>query len=924
MSKELTLSHIKGRTYDVGQEVFAKRYVEQLSHSTAPLFRYVSSTSDAVIEMTVGEYHQAADAVASAMYTKAQVNRKDVIGVFLPNCIEYVIMGAAIEASGFIMMPFNPLFKAEQLAHFCNKVSPKLIVTSPEKIKTVLEADPTVKILVIKTPKEELKTIAEDIRRSDVLKNSEEIRRNLKIEKSSSEEETFKKFEQLEDQLFSYEEFLKTPIDTERLKFEREQILPHDVLFYGCTSGSTGNPKICVYENMGFTANIYGNSHNVPLEEKRVLLFAPLSTTTGHIAMDGMVIRSYYVVFTDKFDVEKIFKIIEENKVTNIGGAPPAFLALMKHPNRTKYNLSSLKEFVVGGAVASDFFMESLKKTFGLSYVTSGFGMTELCGVMYLMPVKSTKRVEGKFSLTAGPSANVEVRVVDLETREILPVGFSGELEVKSQLMMRCYLNNKEANDQAFTADGFFKTGDEVLIEKDGYMNVTGRVKEMIIRGGHNVWPKEICEVLNKHPRVQESAVIGIPDKVQGEKVVAFVLLKKGGNTIDNEIINSEIIEKELKSYLNERIVSFSIPTFIFTLPEFPRTSFGKVYLPKLREMVGEKIREKWRRAEELNDDIPRTEMGKEIAKVWSEFFEIPVGALSRKTDFFALGGDSFVGAQTIAYIRKVVKTAPFNLVNNKPTIGELEDYVLNPESTEGAGKEIKEDYEHLQISTFEEVFGNVYENVSSDFELRDSVVITGATGYLGVYLVTEACKIPTIKTVYCIGRSANQSELDKKMNTMLRHLALPFSTKIKNVIGDVSKPLFGMEQTVYSTLQEKTRFFIHSAAIVNWAKSYSQLKATNSVGVKNAIIFCGKTIPLCVISTIGAALDFNEEISARVPLNTFGYIQSKWMGEKYCEKALQNGCKVSLMRPVFICADSTSGICNTDDFIYKCSEFQF
>ncbi|ELP91363.1 4-coumarate--CoA ligase, putative [Entamoeba invadens IP1] len=862
----LTKSVYSAKHVDVGDEVFAKRYEDMMTYKDDKSFKYVSSSLPNPVELTVGEFHKLVDSMASGLYTIAHIKRKDVVCVFLPNCVEYLVAEAAIEASGFIMMPLNPLYKVEQLLNLFKKVNPALIVTKTCMAPLVYAADAKMKVLSI-----------------------------------DAQDEDINKMKENGKTMYSYSAFQSEETDYSKLKEERNQILPSDSLFYGLTSGSTGEPKVCVYENKSFTANIILNSSMVDPSVRRTLSFVPMFTTTGHIVMDGVILKRYYYVFTDKFDTEKIFKIIQDDRITNVNGAPPAFLALLKHPNKSKYDLSTLREAVIGGAVTTDQFLESIKQGLHLEYCSGGYGMTELCGMMYRMPAKSV-------NVPSGPITNYQVRVVDHETREILPIGFAGELEVNSPIMMKEYLNNPKANAESFDKERWFKTGDEAVLEENGFMRITGRVKDMIIRGGHNVWPIEICEVLNKHPKVQESAVIGIPDKIQGEAVVAFIIVKKD-QTFDD-------IEGELKSYLNLHLVPFSIPTFIFPLQEFPRTSFGKLYAPKLKEMVKGLIEEKWQMAIEKNTNKPKTEAGKEIAKVWSELFDIPIGALSRDSNFYILGGDSFVGAQTVAYVRKHVKDAPFNLLSNRVTIGEIEDYIENPTSDANCHScSLMTDLEVLTSQSDKDLFGELPEK---DDTTRQSVVVTGATGYLGIYIVNELCKCADTKKVYCIGRSANKSELDKKMNAMLRKTGLTRSDKIHVIVGDVSKDHMGVEEKCYQELQDECRLIIHCAAVVNWSKSYDQLKKDNVNGVVNVIKFAGKRAHICYISTIGAALNRDETISEKVPIGAFGYIQSKWMGEKVVEKARSVGCSISVIRPSFIIADSKTGICNTDDFVYK------
>ncbi|EDR26813.1 4-coumarate--CoA ligase, putative [Entamoeba dispar SAW760] len=847
--------------------VYAHKYCQLIEEPDRPLIKYVSVCNDKTVELSLYEFHHLVDSLGYAFYSIVNLQRKDVIGIYLPNCVQFIISEASIETCGFIMIPLNPAYKPEQLERLFNKTEVKMVITTKALVPNIIKADKTMRIVIVDSTKE------------DIINYSSQ-RMNV----------------------YSYNDLIKVPLNKEFLDNQRNQISSEDILFYGCTSGSTGEPKICVYTNRAFIGNICSNQSFVPVENRITLSIAPLYTTTGHIVVSFVITKGYYYIFLDKFDVEKIFQIIEEDHVTSTGGAPSAFMALMKHPNRTKYNLSSLKEVTIGGAIASNELTESVKKVFNLQYVCSGFGMTETCGIVYKMPAKST-------GYSAKLTKNYEIRVVDHETREVLPVGIAGELEIKSPFILKEYLNNPGANKQAFTNDGWFRTGDEAVLDADKFLRITGRVKDMIIRGGHNIWPAEICDIMIAHPKIQEAAVIGIPDKIQGETLVAFVIVKSGSSFTN--------LEMEIKEYLADKLVPFSIPTYIFQLQDMPRTSFGKVYIPKLKEIVKDLIKKRWETLIQENNDPPITEVGKEMANIWSEFFDIPVGALSRKSNFYDLGGDSFVGAQTVAIVRKYIPNAPFNLLSLKFNLGDIEDYVSNPTLCSNENEELTKDLNWIQRANVHELFKKVVESTNENIK-RDSAIVTGATGYLGLYITLELCKRSDIKKVYCVGRSSNKNELIKKMRLMLRKTEKEWNDKIEMVVGDISKEDFGIEDLKKKEMKSNSKILINCAAVVNWTKTYNQLKLTNAFGVLNVINFAGQGMNICQISTIGAALNKDESISNNIPLNAFGYVQSKWMGEQICKRGIEEGYKINVMRPSFVVSDSKTGICNTDDFIYK------
>jgi len=824
---------------------------------------YNSITDGEPDRLTFGDLVSNANSIATGLYETVGLKKGDVVGIYLPNCLPFILVEAAVESSGLILFQLNPKYQSDQLSRLVQKANPSLIVTITPLLENIRKFSTDLKVLLI------------DASVNDIENNN-----------------------------YSYFEVKNTPPNMDLLNNIRIQITPDDLIYYGCTSGSTGDPKICTYTNRQFTGNIAEviafSSMIIPLDISKRLTFVPFFTTTGHILLGNLILFGSSQVLTDRFDPERIFQLIEKEKINAISGAPSAFLALMHHPSRSNYDLSSLKECIIGGAAASNEFLEKLKDTFGLTYIASGFGMTEGCGLLYNMPAKST-------GINAGPIYHFEARIVDRETREIVNIGFPGELEFRSEIMMKEYLDNPEANKEAFTEDRWFKTGDEAVMEKDGFLKITGRIKEMILRGGHNIWPNEIVDVINQHPKIQETAVIGIPDKFQGESVVAFVIVKEGCK-FDN-------LEKELREFLRDKLVPYSIPTYYFDLPELPRNSSRKVYAPKLKEMVQDLIKERFKKLEENNNDKPTTDEGKELAELWSKWFDIPVNAISRSSNFFALGGDSLVGVQTTALVKKYYEDIPFNFLNTYQTLGQIEDFLKDPEGSIKVDIHLIKDFYEVKSKTANAIFGEI--NTIKN-KHRKSVAVTGAMGYLGVYVVNELSKRKEIEKIYCIGRSSNLGELKSKMTSMMRKVNLDLNDKIELVIGDVSKKDCGIEPTMLEEIKRECMALIHCAAVVNWNKTYGQLKDANVTGVINAMRIAGKVMNFVYISSFGAAIKKNETLSDKMPKKAFGYIQTKWLSEHYVRKGKEIGINSTIIRPCYIVADSKTGICNTDDFIYK------
>eukprot|EP00833_Pecoramyces_ruminatium_P010719 jgi/Orpsp1_1/1184751/evm.model.c7180000090862.1 len=863
---KLTLSYINNNENpEIKATTFFKSYLEIIKEKQDdPFFSFYNyGSNDEPARFTANQYDEKVNCVITALYTTFGLKKSDVVAVYLPNCLPYIIIEGAAETSGLIWYPLNYAYSADQLGRLIKKGHPSLVVTNSTLLPNVRKSYPELNVLLVDVPS------------SDI-----------------------------ENRIYAYGDILKTEPDLKLIDDIRSQIQPNDVMYYGCTSGSTGDPKICVYTNRQYTGNImsmFKHIHDTPGEE-RIVGFIPFFTTSGHISLGYMLLGGVYFAFINKFDPEKIFEIIEREEISDISGPPSAYLALIHHPSRPKYNLSTINKAMIGGAAASNEFLEKVSSELGFMYCASCFGMTEGCGIIYRTPCKSS-------SYIPGPVEHFEFRIVDRETREVVNIGYPGELEYRSEIMMKEYLDNPEANREAFTEDRWFKTGDEAVMDEDGYLTITGRIKEMILRGGHNIWPNEIVDILNNHPKIQESAVIGIPDKFQGEAVVAFVIVKPG--------CQFDYLEKELRDYLKDKLVPFSIPTYYFAVSELPRNSSRKVYAPKLKEMVPSLIQERFKQLEENNHDKPITEKGKEIAQLWSEWFDVPVNTISRSTNFFDMGGDSLVGVKTTGMIKKYYENIPFNFLNTHQTLGEIEDFLKDPEHDRNSevDKQLVHDYEQLKTKSAQELFGEINRTQNRD---RKCVAVTGAAGYLGVYIVNELSKRKDIKKIYCIGRSSNQGELKVKMLSTMKKVGLEINDKIELVLGDVTKPDCGIESSILEKIKSECTTLIHCAAVVNWSKTYGQLKECNVDGVINAMKIAGKAMDFVYISSFGAALNRNETLSDEIPTKTFAYIQTKWLAEHYVEKGKEIGIHSTIIRPCYIIADSKIGICNTDDFIYK------
>ncbi|MFQ6028874.1 MAG: AMP-binding protein [Dehalococcoidia bacterium] len=356
---------------------------------------------------------------------------------------------------------------------------------------------------------------------------------------------------------------------------------PDDVINIQYTSGTTGNPKgaMLTHYNIVANASYFGDGLNLT-EQDRMCIQFPFYHCGGCVigtlccATKGatMVIPGEY------FDPLKSLVAIAEEQCTALTGVPTMFIAELGHPDFEKFDLSSLRTGLMAGSPCPIEVMRQVVDRMGAGEMTIGYGLTEASPVVTLTSADDTleKRVT-----TVGPVLpNVEVKIVDPDTGEEVPRGQQGELCTRSFMVMKGYYKMPEATADAIDAEGWLHTGDLATVDEDGYYKITGRLKDMIIRGGENVYPREIEEFLYTHPKVADVQVIGVPDPRFGEEVMAWVMLKADQNAS----------EEEVRDFCRGQIAHYKIPRYVRFVSEFPMTVTGKIQKFRMREIAIEEL----------------------------------------------------------------------------------------------------------------------------------------------------------------------------------------------------------------------------------------------------------------------------------------------------------------------------------------------
>jgi long-chain acyl-CoA synthetase len=344
---------------------------------------------------------------------------------------------------------------------------------------------------------------------------------------------------------------------------------PDDTAVILYTSGTTGTPKGAELTHANLLSNVEATIDVFGLGPGAVTLGAlPLFHAFGQTCgLNATIAVGGTLTLIPRFDGGKALSIVERDGVTVFEGVPTMYAALLHAPGADDVDVSTLEVCVSGGAAMPVELMRAFEARFGCT-VLEGYGLSETS------PVASfNRRDRGRKAGSIGlPLDGVEMRVVDDESREVAP-GNVGEIAIRGHNVMKGYFERPEATAEAIDADGWFRTGDMGRVDEDGFFFIVDRKKDLVIRGGYNVYPREIEEVLYEHPDVLEAAVIGIPHDELGEEVAAAVALREGAATSPDE----------LRSFVRERVAAYKYPRVVWIVDELPKGPTGKLLKREIR-----------------------------------------------------------------------------------------------------------------------------------------------------------------------------------------------------------------------------------------------------------------------------------------------------------------------------------------------------
>ncbi|KAH7623019.1 hypothetical protein Ndes2526B_g02313 [Nannochloris sp. 'desiccata'] len=483
------------------------------------------------------------------------VQKQDRVALWAANCLEWAVISYATAMIGSIQVSLNPALKENELVHALNRSGTSVIILSPE-----FKGESQIAVL------QRVENKIPMLRHTILLDNN-------KINEGD-----------VPSHWLRWNHFLNTTGSASSkingsLHAREKSLHPDDPINMQFTSGTTGLPKAATLSHFNVVNNAYIIGHLLSYSAAdRVCIPVPLFHCFGQVLGNlACTTHGATMVYPGPvFDSSAVLRSVESEKCTSLYGVPSQFISELENPDFDKFNLNSLRTGIMAGAPCPVKIMRKVRDTMFMKDIAICFGQTETSPVSFQTRKDDSEELRVCTVGTVHP--HIEACVVDPETHEIVERGVSGELWIRGYSVMKGYWNDPEATQNTIDAQGWYHTGDLAVLDDQGYCKIVGRIKDMVLRGGECLFPREIEEFLHQNPVISDVQVFGVPDEKMGEQLCAWVKLKKTECSTRRGADAGEqvLIESDMKKWCLGKISKHKIPKYWKIVSEFPTTASGK------------------------------------------------------------------------------------------------------------------------------------------------------------------------------------------------------------------------------------------------------------------------------------------------------------------------------------------------------------
>ncbi len=508
---------------------------------------------------TWDEFAEAVDALAAGLL-KLGLSKGDRIGIWSPNRWEWLVTQFATARIGLILVNINPAYRLSELEYALNKVGCVALVTAA-RFKT------SDYLGMIATLAPELEHSAPGRLQAARLPQLKTVVR-MGAETSPG--------------MFNFEDVMAMGGAAERARLDpiTASLEPGDAVNIQFTSGTTGAPKGATLTHVNILNNANFVTGTIRLTaEDRLCIPVPLYHCFGMVMGTlGCVTKGAAMVFPGEgFDTGATLRAVQAERCTGLYGVPTMFVAILDHPDFASFDLGSLRTGIMAGAPCPIEVMKKVVSLMHMEEVTIAYGMTETSPVSFQSHVDDP--LEKRVSTVGRIHPHVEVKIIDADGSTVA-VGERGELCTRGYSVMKGYWDDADRTSESIDADGWMHTGDLATIDAEGYCNIVGRVKDMVIRGGENVYPREVEEFLYRHPKIREVQVFGVPDPKYGEELCAWIVTAPG----------ETLTEEEVKAFCAGQIAHYKVPRYVRFRSDLPMTVTGKPQKFLMRQAMADEL----------------------------------------------------------------------------------------------------------------------------------------------------------------------------------------------------------------------------------------------------------------------------------------------------------------------------------------------